>query len=289
LLKADPEAMRIVVLTSETPGNVWLVNHLLARHEVAAIVVERRPLALSARDKAERRRRMVRRYGLVRTLNKLLFNRVRSRLLSRAAASTLRDSFFPGRAPIAYARAVPTLVVGDINDAAVVERIRAEAPDVLAVCGTSVLKPEVFTLAPKGAINIHTGITPEYRSADPIFWALYRGEPEKVGVTIHYIDRGIDTGSIIHQEPVPVFADDTLDTVYVRCIRRGAALYTRALAEIENGSVRTVVRTGAESRAFLSVDLGLAQYLMFRWRFKRLAFRLPRRAVDESAVLEAQP
>ena len=269
--------MRIVVLTSETPGNVWLVNQLLARHDIAGIVVERRPLALTGREKMERRRRMVRRYGVVRTVNKLLFNRVRSRVLSGSNATTAAENFSPGNAPVAYLQEVPTLDVANVNDAECLEFIRAQAPAVLAVCGTSMLKPEVFTLAPSGAINIHTGITPEYRSADPIFWALYRREPEKVGVTIHYVDRGIDTGSIIHQETVPVYADDSLATISARCIRRGAGLYSRALTEIENGSVRTMTRTAAESRAFLSVDLGLAQFLLFRWRFRRLASRLSRR------------
>jgi methionyl-tRNA formyltransferase len=159
---------------------------------------------------------------------------------------------------------------------------------VLAVCGTSVLKPEVFTLAPMGAINIHTGITPEYRSADPIFWALYHGEPEKVGVTIHYVDRGIDTGAVIHQETVPVYAEDSIATISERCIRRGAELYSRAIAAIEDGSVRTITRSAAGSRAFLSVDLGLAQYLRFRLRFRRLALRLPRQGTaDTSARLKA--
>jgi folate-dependent phosphoribosylglycinamide formyltransferase PurN len=281
--------MRIVVLTSETPANVWLVNQLLSRHNITGIVLERRPLALTAREKVERRRRMVRRYGVVRTLNKLLFNRVRSRVLSASEARTVGESFFPAETPVAYSRQVPTLVVANVNDAECVQFIRAQAPAVLAVCGTSVLKPEVFTLAPKGAINIHTGITPEYRSADPIFWALYRGEPEKVGVTIHYIDRGIDTGSIIHQERVPVYAEDSLATISARCIRRGAELYSRALAEVENGTVRTVVRAGVASRAFLSVDLGLAQYLVFRWRFRRLASRLPRMDGAEGSATPGAP
>jgi methionyl-tRNA formyltransferase len=172
---------------------------------------------------------------------------------------------------------VPTLVVANVNDAECVAFIRDHAPDVIAVCGTSVLKPEVFTLASSGTVNVHTGITPEYRSADPIFWALYRGEPEKVGVTIHYVDRGIDTGPILHQETVPVHAEDSLASIYVRCIRRGAELYSRALEEIENGSARTVTRPGV-SRAFLSVNLGLAQYMIFRWRFWRMAARLRRSA-----------
>jgi folate-dependent phosphoribosylglycinamide formyltransferase PurN len=264
------------VLTSETPANIWLVNQLLRRHSLAGIVLERRPLALTARDKVERRQGMIRRYGMLRTVNKLLFNWVRSRVLMAAEARTISENLWPGGATPTYARQVPTLVVASVNDAECVAFIRDRAPDVIAVCGTSVLKPEVFTLATRGTVNIHTGITPEYRSADPIFWALYRGEPDKVGVTIHYIDRGIDTGPILHQETVPVYAEDSLASIYVRCIRRGAELYSRTLDEIETGSARTVSRPGVASRAFLSVNMGLAQYLIFRWRFWRMAARLRR-------------
>jgi folate-dependent phosphoribosylglycinamide formyltransferase PurN len=281
--------MKIVVLTSETPANVWLVNQLLGRHSIAGIVLERRPLALTSRDKVERRRGLIRRYGMIRTVNKLLFNWVRSRVLMASEARTVSESLWPGAATPTYARQVPTLVVASVNDAECVAFIRDRAPDVIAVCGTSVLKPEVFTLAPKGTVNIHTGITPEYRSADPIFWALYRGEPEKVGVTIHYIDRGIDTGPILHQETVPVYAEDSLASIYVRCIRRGAELYALALDEIKNGSPRTVHRPGVASRAFLSVNLGLAQYMIFRWRFWRMAARLRRSAGAAGATAAETP
>ena len=277
--------MKIVILTSERPHNIWLVNQLLARQDVAGMVIERRPLAVKAEDKVERRRRMIKKYGLLRTVNKLLFNKVRSRFLAGPTAETVKASFFPGDAPLAYTREVPTIVVPSVNDAKCIEFIRQMAPELLAVCGTGVLKPEVFTLAPQGTINIHTGITPEYRSADPIFWALYMGEPEKVGVTVHYIDRGIDTGPIIHQEAVPVYADDTLATIYVRCIRKGAQLYKRALADIQNGSVRTIDRSGVKGRSFFSIDMGLVQYLLFRWRFYRLAARLPRQ--DAAAAIAA--
>src|SRR5690349_6894354 len=156
--------MKIVVLTSETPANIWLVNQLLGRHSVAGIVIERRPLAVSAHDKTARRRNMVERYGLARTFNKLLFNWVRSRFLMPSEAKTVRESLW-GTAVPAYTRQVPTLVVSNVNDPRCIAFIQEQAPDVIAVCGTSVLKPEVFTLAPKGTVNIHTGITPEYRSA----------------------------------------------------------------------------------------------------------------------------
>jgi len=279
--------MKIVVLTSETPANVWLVNQLLSRHDIVGIVIERRPLASTPHDKLERRRRMVRRHGLARTINKLLYNQWRSRVLSGSDARIVRESFFPDAAPVEYARPVPTIVVGSVNDAECKAFIGGLAPELLAVCGTSVLKAEVFGLAPKGAINIHTGITPEYRSADPIFWALYRGEPDKVGVTVHHIDSGVDTGAIIHQSAVPVYADDSLATIAVRCIRRGAELYSRALVEIENGTSRTIVRNGVAGNAFLSIDLGFVQYVLFRFRFWRLRSRLPSGMATDTFSAEA--
>lgn len=270
--------MKIVILTSETPSNVWLVNQILSRHDVVGMVIERRPVASTTSEKVNRRRNMIKRYGWLRTLNKLVFNRVRSKFLAEAEASTIRQSFFAGSLPVDYVRKVPTVVVSNINDAACIKFVSEHGPDVLAVCGTTLLKPSVFTLPPKGTINIHTGITPEYRSADPIFWALFRGEPEKVGVTIHYIDKGIDTGSIIYQDSVRVYADDSLASIYVRCIQRGAELYSRALTDIGAGTVRTIVRSDVVSRAYLAVDLGLVQYLLFRWRFWWMGSRLPNRA-----------
>ena len=268
--------MKIVILTSNTPSNMWLVNQILARHEVAALVIEALPLARGIQEKRARRMRMWRRHGLARTLNKLAYNALRWRILRPAEGERLRKEFFPGNAEVAYSRFVPHVTVANINDPACVELIKQHRPDVLAVCGTSVIRAEVFTLAPLGTLNIHTGITPEYRSADPIFWALYHDEPNKVGVTVHFIDRGIDTGPIIFQESVPVYVGDDLVKIAIRCIRRGAALYVSALEELERGAVRTLDRSSVQGRAFYSINLGLVQYLRFCWRLAKLQRRLPR-------------
>jgi methionyl-tRNA formyltransferase len=273
--------IKVLVLTSETAANVWLVNRLLAEFEVVGIVIERQARAVTKQEKDARRRRMIQRHGLGRTLNKLLYNWFRSRVLAASSEQAIRNEFFPGDAEVKYVGSVESVIVGNINDPACVEFIKRQDPDVLAVCGTTVIRQEVFSLAPRGAVNIHTGITPDYRSADPIFWALYCNEPEKVGVTIHFVDKGIDTGPIIQQERVPVYHGDTLAALYVRCLRRGAELFLRALSEIESSSVQTVDRSSARSRAFHSIDLGIVQFLIFQWRFRKLSARLPRQPQEE--------
>jgi len=240
------------------------------------MVIESPRPALTSEEKVERRRRLMDRYGVFRTVNKLAWNWYRSRFLAATEAATVHHGLFPGQAVPSYGRPVSTVVVPSINDPDCVDFARSLSPDLIAVCGTTVIKPEVFTLAPLGAVNIHTGITPEYRSADPIFWALYCGEPDKVGVTIHFIDKGIDTGPVLRQEQVPIEPSDSLASIYVRCIRRGAELYLQALEDIRSGTVRTISRTGASNRAFYSIDLGIVQYVTFCWRFRRIRNQLRR-------------
>ncbi len=238
------------------------------------MAIESPPPALTGQEKLARRRRLIDRYGVFRTVNKLAWNWYRSRFLAAAEAATVREELFPDRSPPAYRRPVSTRIVPSVNDPACVDFVRSLSPDLIAVCGTGVIKPEVFTLAPLGAVNIHTGITPEYRSADPIFWALYCGEHEKVGVTIHYIDKGIDTGPILRQEHVPIEPRDSLTSIYVRCIRRGADLYLQTLKNIELGIAQVISRPGARNRAFYSIDLGIIQYGIFCWRFRRMRRKL---------------
>lgn len=232
-------------------------------------------MALTPVEKRRRRWRLVERHGLLRTLNRLLYNAFRARFISATETRIFRETFFPHGQRVAYGREVPAVTVQNINDVSCISFIRQHAPDLIAVCGTTVIKPEVFTLAPLGAINIHTGITPEYRSADPVFWALYNGEPDKVGVTIHFVDGGIDTGPILRQSAVPVYASDTLSGVKARCIRRGAELYLETLGDIEAHTAHIVQRPGVRGRAYYTINLGLIQYMVFSWRFARLKRRLP--------------
>lgn len=269
------DLIKIVILTSSTTGNIYLVNQLLRRHQIVGMVIEAPPPALTQEEKRNRRQRMVERHGLLRAMNKLAFNAVRWRFISPKDQLIQREQFFPAGAQVAYERTVPSITVPNINDPRCVEFIRGLAPDLIAVCGTGVIKREVFSLAPRGAINIHTGITPEYRSADPIFWAIYNNQADKVGVTIHFVDDGIDTGAIIHQQRVPCYANDSLASIYARCVRMGSQLYLQALDDIAGDRVRKIDRSHVAGKAYYSINLGIVQYLVFLWRFGRFKRGLP--------------
>jgi len=109
--------------------------------------------------------------------------------------------------------------VPHINHPDVIKVIDKHNPDLIVVFGTSLLKGELLEKGRLGIINLHGGLSPEYRGADCTFWALHNQEPEKVGCTIHYINAGIDTGNIIaHVSPEIKETDDEL-TLFWRAVR----------------------------------------------------------------------
>ena len=86
----------------------------------------------------------------------------------------------------------------EINSDLTIRRIQEINPDVIVAVAPGIFSKEFISSMPCSIINIHNGITPRYRGTGNI-WALHEGNYDQVGVTIHEIDEGIDTGSILAQ------------------------------------------------------------------------------------------
>jgi phosphoribosylglycinamide formyltransferase-1 len=71
------------------------------------------------------------------------------------------------------------------------------------------LTPAFLDRFPNGIVNVHPSLLPEFPGARAIDDALAAGA-QTTGVTVHYVDEGLDTGAIIRQEPVPVEPRETL-------------------------------------------------------------------------------
>lgn len=83
-------------------------------------------------------------------------------------------------------------------------------------------------------VNLHISLLPWNRGADPNFWSVVDGTPS--GVSIHYIDAGIDTGDLIAQEAVPFAPDDTLASSYERLNERILCLFAVIWPALRTGS-----------------------------------------------------
>ena len=84
-----------------------------------------------------------------------------------------------------------------LNDPSTGDLLRLLETDVLVVCGLPLLKPHIFQVPKIATINVHLGLAPKYRGIHTVFWPLFKRDYENIGVTIHRIDTGVDTGPIV--------------------------------------------------------------------------------------------
>lgn len=100
---------------------------------------------------------------------------------------------------------VPEIIIdGSINSKKNIELINSYSPDLLiSILGNQIFKKPLINLAPKGCINLHTALLPKYRGLMPTFWVLKNNE-QFTGVSVFFVDEGIDSGPIIVQEKVEI-------------------------------------------------------------------------------------
>ncbi|NOQ17371.1 MAG: formyl transferase [Methyloprofundus sp.] len=145
------------------------------------------------------------------------------------------ESFFFGEQSAELDHPQLVVSVPHINHPDVLKLAEETQPDVIAVFGTSLIKGPLLKMGKHGIVNLHGGLSPHYRGADCTFWALYNGEPDQVGCTLHFINEGIDTGKLIaHISPEIKATDDEL-TLFWRAVQDSATVYANLIDKFEQG------------------------------------------------------
>ena len=115
------------------------------------------------------------------------------------------------------------------------DAIRALEPDLVIVVSYGVILPKSFLKIPKlGCINVHPSLLPKYRGSAPIQWAILNGD-EETGVSIMYLDEGMDSGDVIKQQKVTIGEYETTGELWNRLSVIGADLLLECVKNIENG------------------------------------------------------
>jgi methionyl-tRNA formyltransferase len=116
--------------------------------------------------------------------------------------------------------------------------IKALDPEIgVSVFFGYILRPQLLDIFPKRCLNIHPALLPFNRGAYPNVWSIVDGTP--AGVTIHYIDEGVDTGDIIAQAEVPIEPIDTGATLYRKLEEESMKLLSKIWPDIVKGRVVT--------------------------------------------------
>ncbi|OGS11868.1 MAG: methionyl-tRNA formyltransferase [Elusimicrobia bacterium RIFOXYA2_FULL_58_8] len=122
-------------------------------------------------------------------------------------------------------------------------------PDLCVVVAYGRLIPvETLALARLGFLNVHFSLLPKYRGAAPVQWALINREPV-TGVTLFWLDKGMDTGPVFLRREVPVSDGDDAPALFARLSAAGEDLLAEGLAMIAVGTVAREPQAGEPSAA----------------------------------------
>jgi methionyl-tRNA formyltransferase len=144
-------------------------------------------------------------------------------------------------------RALPILQPERLKRGDAVAEIRALAPDVIVVVAYGQILPRAVLEIPRVAcLNLHASLLPRHRGAAPIQAAIAAGDLE-TGITVMYMDEGLDTGDILLQSRVKITADATGGTLHDKLGEIAPAALFDALALLAAGTAPRVPQNSAEA------------------------------------------
>lgn len=137
---------------------------------------------------------------------------------------------------VALLHKVPVLTPENLDDERLQGQLRDMQPELLVVVAFRFLPEALYSIAPKGAINLHASLLPKYRGAAPIQWALMNGE-SLTGVTTFFINPRLDQGDLLLQREVPILPEDNAGSLSARLAKVGSELLLETINQIETNMI----------------------------------------------------
>ena len=148
---------------------------------------------------------------------------------------------------LAQEHGIPVLQPEKASSEESVAEIASYAPDIIVVAAYGqILKSNLLELPKYRCINVHASLLPKYRGASPIQWAVINGE-KYTGVSIMYMEKGLDTGDVICSEAIELAPDETAGSLHDRLGELAGPVLLKAMDMIAKGTVNPVKQDDAQA------------------------------------------
>lgn len=138
----------------------------------------------------------------------------------------------------------------NINEPEFIEVLKKYQCDIfISMSFNQIFRAEVINCPPLKTINCHAGKLPFYRGRNVLNWALINDERE-FGITVHYVDEGIDTGDIILQKCYPISDDDDYGTLLERAYVKCSEILYESIKTIQRSEVRAIKQKTIHTEGF---------------------------------------
>lgn len=223
---------KILILGNDGTSTSIVYHYLSKRFNVVQVVIE------ESESKKVFLKRRIKRLGYFVVLGQILFQLFVVKFLNSISKKRIKEIIDDNQLNTSDIPSNIITRVSSINHSKTIETIQKLNPDVIIVNGTRIISKKVIQSSPCKLINMHAGITPKYRGVHGGYWALASNDAENCGVTIHYVDEGIDTGNILAQDTIRVLKNDNFTTYPLLQISKGLSIMERVISnELANNSV----------------------------------------------------
>lgn len=145
---------------------------------------------------------------------------------------------------------IPVFKCRNVNEEETIEFIKSKQPDlIISAYFNQILKTEIINLPKLGILNVHPGWLPIYRGAMTYFWVL-RNNSESAGVSIHWIDEGIDTGALVARRSFVIKSGMTQQRILSITATIGAKLLKRLGKKLQEGEKLEVINTNTNEDTY---------------------------------------
>ncbi len=221
---------RIVLLATDGVSTNIVYNALAQINPDIVVILE------DHISRSQLLKRRIKKLGLVTVIGQVSFMMLAERPLRKSCAARLAQ--LKAHYDLDDAEITGEIHrVNSVNSDEARTFLRELNPALVVVNGTRIISQQTLDAVEAKFVNMHAGITPTYRGVHGGYWALVEGRPELAGTTVHFVDKGIDTGKVIKQAIFQATPDDSFVTYPILQLAVGVPLLVQTVQELFAGSL----------------------------------------------------
>ncbi len=232
----------IVMLVGKDPISNIMYHALSQSFTIDAVIREEKPAM------AGFLKRRIKKLGFTPVFGQVLFSAAIVPVVSRQSRRRSEQIISSNELDTSEIPSHKVTDVPSVNSDVVISELKRLSPTVVVVNGTRIIQEEVLGCVDAVFLNTHAGITPMYRGVHGGYWALACGDAGNCGVTVHKVDKGIDTGSIVALATISPTAKDTFSTYPLLQTACAMPLLERAVEGALAGRLSTTAPRSAKSQ-----------------------------------------
>ena len=248
----------IALLGTNSKSTIILYNAIAEFFPVSIVIIEKKE------SKTIFLKRRIKKLGLLKVIDQLIFMLTYSKLLTLLSKKRIQTIFKKNKLSLTPIPGHLIKRIDSINDDVVLKLLQKKPHDIIILNGTRIISKKIINSSKGVILNIHAGITPNYRGVHGAYWAFVKNQNYLAGVTLHCVDSGVDTGRVIDQKIIDVIDADNYATYPLLQLSVGIKLLLQFLDMRYSGKIHQGMILGSDNASSQWYHPGFFEYLYNR-------------------------